>query len=65
MTNVKSAAEAVSIIESGNRVFIHSAAATPQTLVKAMTARASELKNVEIVFRFLYFFFALFFVFRL
>ena len=49
MTLEEKALEAVSVIESGNRVFIHSAAATPQMLVKAMTARADKLKNVEIV----------------
>lgn len=41
--------EAVTVIESGNRVFIHSAAATPRLLVDAMTARASSLRNVDIV----------------
>ncbi|MFT5143133.1 MAG: 4-hydroxybutyrate CoA-transferase [Rhodothermales bacterium] len=46
---IVSAAEAVKIIESGNRVFIHTAAAAPQELVLAMTARASELRNVEVV----------------
>jgi len=44
-----SAAEAVQIIKSNDRVFIHSAAATPQQLVNAMSARHNELKNVEIV----------------
>ncbi len=43
-----SAEEAVSIIENNERVFIHSAAAAPQRLVNALTARHSELKNVEI-----------------
>ena len=43
------AEEAVSVIESGARVFIQTAAAAPQRLVLAMTARASELTNVEIV----------------
>lgn len=41
--------EAVKIIESGHRVFIHSAAATPVRLVEAMTARHKELRDVEIV----------------
>lgn len=45
----QSAEEAVSVIKSGNRVFIHTAAATPRLLVNAMTNRASELQNVEIV----------------
>lgn len=44
-----SADEAVSVIESGSRVFIHTAAAAPQQLIRAMTARAHELTNVEIV----------------
>lgn len=44
-----SAQEAVKIIESGNRVFIQGAAATPQTLIKALLERHNELKNVEIV----------------
>ncbi len=44
-----SAEEAVSVIRSGNRVFIHSVAAAPQRLIGAMTARAPELRDVEIV----------------
>jgi 4-hydroxybutyrate CoA-transferase len=43
------AEEAVSIIKSFNRVFIHGAVATPQILVNAMVARANELRGVEIV----------------
>ena len=41
--------EAVSVIESGNRVFIHSVAAAPGQLIQAMTDRAPELRDVEIV----------------
>ncbi len=41
--------EAVSLIKSGDRVFIQSVAAAPQQLIKAMTARATELRDVEIV----------------
>ncbi len=44
-----SAEDAVAKIKSGDRVFLHTAAATPQRLIDAMVARASELKNVEIV----------------
>ncbi|MCE9560238.1 MAG: 4-hydroxybutyrate CoA-transferase [Armatimonadetes bacterium] len=44
-----SAAEAVSLISSGNRVYIHGIAAAPQALIKAMTARSEELRDVEIV----------------
>jgi acyl-CoA hydrolase len=49
MLNRTSAEEAVSVIRSGNRVFIHSVAAAPQRLIQAMTARAPELRDVEIV----------------
>lgn len=44
----KSAEEAVSIIKSGDAVFIHTAGATPQILVNAMTKRGDELRNVTI-----------------
>ncbi len=46
---ITSAAEAVRIIQSGNRVFVHSAAASPQQLVQAMTDRSAELRDVEVV----------------
>jgi acyl-CoA hydrolase len=49
MYNYKTADEAVSVIASGNRVFIHSVAAAPRLLIEAMVRRASELRNVEIV----------------
>ncbi|MDX1350812.1 MAG: acetyl-CoA hydrolase/transferase C-terminal domain-containing protein [Putridiphycobacter sp.] len=49
MKIVSTAAEAVSIIESNQRVFIHTAAAAPQQLIQAMTDRHADLKNVEIV----------------
>lgn len=45
---VNSALEAVSIIESGQSVFVHTAAATPAQLVEAMSQRAPELRNVKI-----------------
>jgi 4-hydroxybutyrate CoA-transferase len=44
-----SAEEAVQIIKSGDKVFIHSAAATPSILVNAMTNRGPELSDVEIL----------------
>ncbi|NLR78790.1 acetyl-CoA hydrolase/transferase family protein [Chitinophaga eiseniae] len=40
---------AVSLIQSGHTVFLHSAAATPKELVKAMTARSHELQKVRLV----------------
>jgi acyl-CoA hydrolase len=43
------AEEAVSIIRSEDRVFIHSVAAAPRLLVESMTARAPELRDVEVV----------------
>ena len=44
-----SAAEAVSVIQSGQRVYVHQGCAEPEPLVEAMTARADELRNVEVV----------------
>lgn len=44
-----SASEAVKIIKSGDKVFIHSAAATPVVLVEALTARGKELIDVELL----------------
>jgi 4-hydroxybutyrate CoA-transferase len=44
-----SAAEAVSVIQSGQRVYVHQGCAEPEPLVEAMTARAGELRNVEVV----------------
>lgn len=43
-----SAEEAVKIIQSGNRVFIHSVAAAPRLLIEAMVARSDELRDVEV-----------------
>lgn len=40
--------QAVGVIKSGDRIYIHSAAATPQALVKALVGRADELRGVEI-----------------
>lgn len=42
------AAEAVQVVKSGDRVYVQAAAATPTVLTKALAARASELRNVEI-----------------
>lgn len=48
MSKYVSAAEAVRVIQSNNRVYVQAAAATPTVLTRAMTDRASELKNVEV-----------------
>ena len=42
------ALEAVKHIKSGDNVFIHSIAAAPQALIKAMSGRASELEGVNL-----------------
>jgi len=42
------AAEAVQLVKSGDRVFIHGSAATPVSLVHALMARHGELRNVEL-----------------
>jgi 4-hydroxybutyrate CoA-transferase len=49
VSRTATAEEAVSVIRSGDRVFVHSVAAAPQRLVAAMTARAGELRVVEVV----------------
>jgi len=49
MTKIMTAEDAVGIIKSGDRVFIHGVAAAPIQLIEAMTGRAAELRNVEIV----------------
>ncbi|TRX59413.1 acetyl-CoA hydrolase/transferase family protein [Fulvivirga sp. M361] len=41
--------EAASCVKSGDRVFIQGAAMTPERLSEAMTARADELENVELI----------------
>jgi acyl-CoA hydrolase len=44
----QTAAQAVSKVKSGDRVYLHGSAATPHTLINALRERASELENVEI-----------------
>lgn len=44
-----SAEEAVKLVNSGNRVFIHGSAATPVVLVNALLKRADEINSVELV----------------
>lgn len=49
MKEYVSAEEAVSIIKSGDRVFLHGSAATPIFLINKLLDRYKELKNVELV----------------
>lgn len=44
-----SVSDAVSVIRSGDCVFVHTAAAAPTVLVDALAARAPDLRGVEIV----------------
>lgn len=43
------ASEAVKVVKSGDRIFLHGSAATPHTLISKLGDRADELQNVEIV----------------
>lgn len=49
MANYISAEEAVKVIKSGDKVFVHGGAATPHLLLEKMVARAHELTNVELI----------------
>ncbi|HEY1872310.1 MAG TPA: acetyl-CoA hydrolase/transferase C-terminal domain-containing protein [Chitinophagaceae bacterium] len=49
-TIYKTAADAVSIIQAGNRVYVHGSAQTPTCLLKAVAEQADRLKDVEFVF---------------
>lgn len=48
-TRYISAEEAVSVVKTGHRVFIHGSAATPVPLVKALQARYNEIHHVELL----------------
>ncbi len=49
MANYVSGEEAVRLIKSGDRVYIHGGAATPHFLLQKMVERADELYDVELV----------------
>ena len=46
---ILTADEAIAIVQTGHRVFVHTAAAAPQVLVKALAEHAKDLTNVEVV----------------
>ena len=48
MSKYVTAAEAVKVIKSNDRVYVQAAAATPTILTKALAERAAELRNVEV-----------------
>lgn len=49
-----SAEEALSLVQSGHRVYVHGSACTPTNLLRLLAARKDELRNVELVFISLY-----------
>ncbi len=48
MSKYVTAAEAVKVIKSNDRIYVQAAAATPTVLTKALADRAGELRNVEL-----------------
>ncbi|TNE58073.1 MAG: acetyl-CoA hydrolase/transferase family protein [Bacteroidetes bacterium] len=54
MVDYVSAEEALSVIKSGDRVYIHGSALTPTNLLRHLAARKEELSKVELVFISLY-----------
>lgn len=49
MHHYVSAEEAISIVKSGDRVFLHGSACTPNVLIDEMAKQADRLRNVEVV----------------
>jgi acyl-CoA hydrolase len=49
LTNYISAEEAIKVIKSGDKVFVHGGAATPHLLLEKMVGRADELSNVDLI----------------
>lgn len=48
-SKVKSAAEALQVVRSGDRVHVHQGCSEPEELVRALLERAPELRDVEII----------------
>ncbi len=48
-SKLRTAAEAVKVISSGNRVYVHPGCAVPEVLADAMCDRAAELEDVEVI----------------
>ena len=46
---LKPADEALSVVQSGQRVYVHQGCAEPEDLIKAMVRRAPELWDVEVM----------------
>jgi acyl-CoA hydrolase len=47
-SKLQTAEEALRLVRSGDRVWVHPGCATPETLVEALTDRADELRGVEV-----------------
>lgn len=45
----RTAAQAVQMVKSGDKLYLHGSAATPHTLIKALGERYQELKDVEVI----------------
>jgi 4-hydroxybutyrate CoA-transferase len=48
-SRIATADEALRVVESGQRVYIHQGCAEPEELVRALTRRGPELRNVEVI----------------
>ena len=48
-SRVVTAEKALTVVKSGQRVFIHTGCAKPEELVKALTSRGPELRDVEVM----------------
>ena len=48
MYKVVSADEALKVVKSNDKIYLHAAAAVPNVLIRALTKRHEELRNVEI-----------------
>ncbi len=48
-TSPVNVSDAIALIQSGQRVFVHGASATPNVLITELVAQASRLKNVELI----------------
>ena len=49
MKHTVSAETAISAVQSGHRIYLHSVAAAPQVLIKELVRQAPRLRDVEIV----------------
>lgn len=49
MYNYVSAEEAISLVKSGDRIFLHGSACTPNFLIDELAKQADRLRNVEVV----------------